>query len=173
MNATPMLRLCLLPLLLLGCSGPAPGPPPPAPAEAALAPEYEQAYTALRVHPAVQAFAAEHLAPSETLALEVSSEVVPLGPAARAALGDSLAAFSSTGRATDEALPLLSRQQRRPLVLFFGTMHGSHLAAQLYPNPYRREGFEAIRSGAPGLALLVVFEGGTVAEVYSGRIEPE
>lgn len=167
-----MLRLLLLVLLLAGCSGSSPSPAPPA--EAGPAPHYEQAFAALRVHPAVQAFAADHLAPSEPLAIEVSSEVVPLGGQARAALGDALGAGSSSaGASTDDALPLLSRRQRRPLVLFFGRLDGDRLAAQLYPNPYRREGFEAIRSGAPGLALVVVFEQGRVAEVLSGRIAPD
>jgi len=171
-----MLRLLLLVLLLAGCSGSSPSPAPPA--EAGPAPHYEQAFAALRVHPAVQAFAADHLAPSEPLAIEVSSEVVPLGGQARAALGDTLgdalgAGSSSAGASTDDALPLLSRRQRRPLVLFFGRLDGDRLAAQLYPNPYRREGFEAIRSGAPGLALVVVFEQGRVAEVLSGRIAPD
>lgn len=174
MTVPMTLRLFLLSLLLAGCSGPAPGPPPPAPAEAGVAPHYERAYAALRVHPAVQAFGAEHLAPSEPLAIEVSSEVVPLGSAAHRALGDSLAALASTFPATtDDALPTLSRRQRRPLVLFFGTRSGDHLAAQLYPNPYLRSGFEAISNGAPGLILLVTFEGGQVAEVHAGRIGPD
>lgn len=171
-----MNRWLLLSLLALlaGCSGPAPGPPPPAPAEAGVAPHFERAYTALLTHPAVQAFGAEHLDPSETLAIEVSSELVPLGSAAHRALGDSLAAFAPTfAAATDEALPLLSRRQRRPLVLFFGTRNGDHLAAQLYPNPYRRTGFEAVSDGAPGLALLIVFEGGRVAEVHAARTPPD
>ena len=64
-------------LLVLGCSGPKPGPPPPAPADAGLDPHYERAYAALRVHPAVQAFAAKHLDPSEPLAIEVSPHLVP------------------------------------------------------------------------------------------------
>jgi hypothetical protein len=169
--------LCVLlpfvPLLLAGCAGPAAGPPPPAPAAAGVPPHYERAFAALRVHPAVQAFAAEHLDPSETLAIEVSSEVVPLGAAARAALGDSLAALAPPApAATDDALPLLSGRQQRPLVLFFGGGNDARVAAQLYPNPYRRKGFEAVRDGAPGLALLVVFERGA-AEVHGGRIAPD
>lgn len=167
-----MPRLLLLAFLLAGCSGPSPSSAPPV--EAGPAPHYEQAFAALRVHPAVQAFAADHLAPSEPLAIEVSSEVVPLGGRARAALGDALAAGSSAaGASTDDALPLLSRRQRRPLVLFFGRLDGDRLAAQLYPNPYRREGFDAVRDGAPGLALVVVFEQGRVAEVLSGSIAPD
>lgn len=166
--------LLLFPLLLAGCGGSAPRPAPPAPAEAGVAPHYERAYAALRVHPAVQAFAAEHLDPSEPLTIEVSSEVVPLGPAAHHALGDSLAAFAPTfAVSTNEALPTLSRRQRRPLVLFFGTRSGDHLAAQLYPNPYRRSAFEAISPGAPGLALLIAFDGGRVAEVHAARIAPD
>ena len=165
--------LLLFPLLLVGCGGSALPPTPPAPAEAGVAPHYERAYAALRVHPAVQAFAAEHLDPSETLAIEVSNEVVPLVPAAHRALGDSLSALSGALSATDDALPALSRHQRHPLVLFFGARQGDHLAAQLYPNPYRRSGFEAISDGAPGLALLVAFEGNRVAEVHSGLIGPD
>lgn len=183
-------RLALLPLLLAGCSGPKPGPPPPAPAEAGVAPHYERAYAALRVHPAVQTFAAEHLDPSETLGISVSSDLVPLDyslvapdllgsspplPARAATVRDSLFALTASDRfapVADDALPLLSMRQQHPLVLFFGKMHDGRLPAQLYPNPYRREGFEAITAGMPGLALLVVFDGTTVAEVYTGRIEP-
>ncbi len=170
-----MPRLLLLALLLVvGCAGPSPSPVPTAPAEGSVAPHYERAFAALRVHPAVQAFAADHLAPSEPLTIEVSSEVVPLGEGARAALGDALGAGSPAAEAsTDDALPLLSHRQRRPLVLFFDRLDGDRLAAQLYPNPYRREGFEAIRNGAPGLALVVVFKQGRVAEVLSGRIAPD
>lgn len=171
---TPTRWLPLLFALLAGCSGPTPGPLPPAPAEAGVAPYYERAYAALLTHPAVQAFGAEHLDPSEPLAIEVSSEVVPLGPAAHRALGDSLAAFAPTfASATDEALPLLSRRQRRPLVLFFGTRSDDHLAAQLFPNPYRRSGFEAVSEGAPGLVLLIAFDDDQVAEVHAARIVPE
>lgn len=181
----------LLGLLLAGCTGPAPGPSPPAPAEAGVDPHYEQAYAALRVHPAVQAFAAQHLAPSEPMAIEVSPELVPaayalLAPAIAqheaegsvseahvVAVRDSLAALSPTlVPATDEALPHLSRRQRRPLVLFFSPLDGDRLAARLYPNPYRRRTYEAVREEAPGLALLIVFESGRVAQVYAEEIAP-
>lgn len=185
------LRLAFL-LLLAGCSGPKPGPPPPAPAEAGVAPHYEQAFAALQVHPAVQTFAAEHLDASETLAISVSAERVPLDytviaddlarsraaspPPDFAALRDSLATLSATDRFapdTDDALPLLSMRQQRPLVLFFGTMNEGRLPAQLYPNPYRREGYDAIRDGVPGLGLLVVFDGARIAEIYTGPIDRE
>lgn len=186
-------RLALLPLLLAGCSGPKPGPPPPAPAEAGVAAYYQKAYAALRIHPAVQAFAAEHLDPSETLGISVSNELVPLdyalvaadvvgpnagirSPARATAVRDSLSNLAAADRfvpIADDALPLLAMRQQHPLVLFFGKMNDGRLAAQVYPNPYRREGFEAITTGMPGLALLVVFEGANVAEVYTGRIEPE
>ena len=190
-------RLLLLPFLiaglgLAGCSGPKPGPPPPAPAEAGVALHYQRAYAALLVHPAVQSFAADHLDPSETLAIAVSAELVPLDYAVVAAdlaqpgsgrllpervavVEDSLAALAASDRFapfTDDALPLLSMRQQRPLVLFFGEMNDGRLPAQLYPNPYRREGFEAVRAGTPGLALLVVFEGGAIAEVYAGPLGP-
>ncbi len=181
----------LLVLLLAGCSGPRPGPPPPAPAEAGLDTRYERAFAALRVHPAVQRFAAEHLAPAEPLTIEVSAEQVPLdyallapdvrrqdypgsGVARLAAVRDSLAALAAADRfalASDEALPLLSMRQQRPLLLFFGRMHEGRLAAHLYPNPYRRRTYAAVRDGAPGLALLVVFEGGEVTRVYAEEIE--
>lgn len=186
------LRLAFL-LLLAGCTGPRPGPPPPAPADAGVAAHYEQAFAALRVHPAVQAFAADHLDVSETLTISVSAELVPLSydlvaadlaqsgsrapsPTRMAVVQDSLAALAAADRftpKTDAALPLLSMRQQRPLVLFFGQMNDGRLPAQLYPNPYRRRGFGAIREGAPGLALLLVFEGGTVAEVYTGPITPD
>ena len=185
--------LVLLGLLLAGCAGPAPGPAPPPPAEAGVASHYERAYAALRVHPAVQTFAAAHLAPSEALAIEVSPELVPadyalLAPAVvrqndgatasperLAAVRDSLAGLTPNGRpslATDDALPLLSMRQQRPLVLFFSPLDGDRLAAQLYPNPYRRRSYDAVREGAPGLALLVVFDGSRVAEVYAEEIAP-
>ena len=190
---TPRQLFALLGLLFaLGCSGPKPGPPPPAPAEAGLDPHYERAYAALRVHPAVQAFAAKHLAPSEPMAIEVSPELVPTdyavlapavlrtdGPTASpdrlAAVRDSLAGLASADRfapATDDALPLLSMRQQRPLILFFNRMSDGRLGAQLYPNPYRRRSFEAVRAGSPGLILLVLFEGGNVARVYAEEIEP-
>lgn len=183
----------LLGLLLAGCTGPAPGPPPPAPAEAGVDPHYERAFAALRVHPAVQAFAAQHLAPSEPMAIEVSSEVVPTdyallaadvvqqevdptaSPERTAAVRDSLAALAAADRfapTTDDALPLLSMRQQRPLVLFFGRMSEDRLAAQLYPNPYRRRTFASIRAGAPGLALLVIFENGQVAQIFTEEIVP-
>jgi hypothetical protein len=185
--------LVLLALLLAGCAGPAPGPPPPAPAEAGVDPHYERAYAALRVHPAVQAFAAQHLAPSEALAIEVSPEVVPtdyallatavvreeIGPTASPAradaVRDSLAALAAADRfapATDDALPLLSMRQQRPLVLFFGRMNDERLAAQLYPNPYRRRSYATVREGSPGLALLIVFESGQVAQIFAEEIAP-
>ncbi|MEP0547036.1 MAG: hypothetical protein ABJF88_08895 [Rhodothermales bacterium] len=185
--------LALLGLLVAtGCSGPKPGPPPPAPAEAGLDPHYERAYAALRVHPAVQAFAAKHLDPSEPMAIEVSSELVPTdyallapavlqadGPTASpdrlAAVRDSLAGLATADRftpVTDDALPLLSMRQQRPLVLFFNRMSDGRLGAQLYPNPYRRRSYETVRDGAPGLVLLVLFDGGSVARVYVEEIEP-
>ena len=73
---------------------------------------------------------------------------------------------------TDDALPLLSMRQQRPLMLFFSRVNGDRLAAQLYPNPYRRRTYDAVRDGAPGLALLVVFEQGRVAQVYAEEIAP-
>lgn len=185
--------LVLLGLLCSGCTGPAPGPPPPAPAEAGVDPHYERAYAALRVHPAVQTFAAQHLAPSEPMGIEVSSEVVPTdyallapavvqqevgptaSPARTDAVRDSLAALAAADRfapTTDDALPLLSMRQQRPLMLFFGQMHDGRLAAQLYPNPYRRRTYEAVREGAPGLALLVRFEHGRVAQIYAEEFAP-
>ena len=185
--------LVLLALLVAGCAGPKPGPAPPAPAEAGVDPHYEQAYAALRVHPAVQAFAAQHLAPSEPMTIEVSPEVVPTdyalltsavvreevgptaSPARAAAVRDSLAALAAADRfapTTDDALPLLSMRQQRPLVLFFGRMSEGRLAAQLYPNPYRRRSFATVREGSPGLALLVVFENGRVAQVFAEEIAP-
>ena len=189
--------LVLLGLLLAACSGPAPGsrPAPPAltPTEAGVDPHYERAYAALRVHPAVQTFAAAHLAPSEALAIEVSPELVPadyalLAPAVvrqndgatasperLAAVRDSLAGLTPDARsslASDDALPLLSMRQQRPLILFFGPTDGDRLAAQLYPNPYRRRSYDAVREGAPGLALLVVFDGLQVAEVYAEEMTP-
>jgi hypothetical protein len=185
--------LVLLGLLLAGCAGPKPGPAPPAPAEAGVDPHYERAYAALRVHPAVQTFAAQHLAPSEPLAIEVSSEVVPTdytllapavvqqeigptaSPARAEAVRDSLAALAAADRfapTTDDALPLLSMRQQRPLVLFFGRMNEGRLAAQLYPNPYRRRSYATIREGSPGLALLVVFEDGQVAQIFAEEIAP-
>ncbi len=190
-----MARLPLLVGLLLvaGCSGPKPGPPPPAPAEAGLDPHYERAYAALRVHPAVQAFAAKHLAPSEPLTIEVSPELVPIdyavlapavlrqengptaSPARLAAVRDSLSGLTTADRfvpTTDDALPLLSMRQQRPLKLFFNRMSGQRLGAQLYPNPYRRGPYEAVRAGSPGLMLLVLFENGRVAQVYAEEIEP-
>ena len=95
----------------------------------------------------------------------------PLSAAARSALGDSLAAFAPLAAAAeDDALPLLSRRQRRPLVVFFSPLGTDHLAAQLFPNPYRRTGFEAVSDGAPGLAVLFSFEGEEVAEIHTGRI---
>ena len=185
-----ILRFVLLPLVLVGCGGPRPGPLPPAPAEAGVAPYYEKAYAALRIHPAVQAFAADHLDPSQTLGISVSSELVPLdyglvadevatdgASASRsAAVRDSLAALTSADRfapTTDDALPLLSMRQEHPLVVFFGEMKEGRLPAQLYPNPYRRDGFEAITADTPGLAVLLVFDGADVADVYTGRIEPQ
>ena len=185
--------LLLLGLLVAGCAGPAPGPRPPAPAEAGVDPHYERAYAALRVHPAVQAFAAQHLAPSEPLTIEVSAALVPTdyallapavvrqdigptaSPARRAAVRDSLATLAAADRfapTTDDALPLLSMRQQRPLMLFFSRVNGDRLAAQLYPNPYRRRTYDAVRDGAPGLALLVVFEQGRVAQVYAEEIAP-
>jgi hypothetical protein len=179
-------------LVVVGCGGPKPGPPPPAAVEAGLDPHYERAYAALRVHPAVQAFAAKHLAPSEPLAIEVSPELVPTnyallapavlhaeGPTASpdrlAAVRDSLAGLAATDRfapETDDALPLLSMRQQRPLVLYFNRMSDGRLGAQLYPNPYRRRSYEAVRAGAPGLVLLVLFDGGAVARVYAEEIAP-
>ena len=179
-------------LLLVGCSGPKPGPPPPAPAEAGLDPHYERAYAALRVHPAVQAFAAKHLDPSEPLTIEVSPELVPtdyalLAPAVLqadspsasperlVAVRDSLTRLASADRFTpvsDAALPLLSMRQQRPLVLFFNQMSNGRLGAQLYPNPYRRRSYETVRDGAPGLMILIVFDGGDVARVYAEEITP-
>ncbi len=180
--------LLLFALLLAGCSGPRPGPPPPAPSEAGLDVRYERAFAALRVHPAVQRFAAAHLAPSEPLAIEVAAELVPLdyallardvarqsGPARLAAVRDSLAALAAADRfasASDEALPLLSQRQQRPLLLFFSRATDGRLGAQLYPNPYHRRGYDSVRDGAPGLALLVVFDGGRVAQVYAEAVEP-
>lgn len=178
--------------LLAGCSGPKPGPPPPAPAEAGLDVHYERAFAALRVHPAVQRFAAAHLAPSEPLTIEVSPELVPLdyallapdvlrqqaetsGTARLTTVRDSLAALAAADRfapTSDEALPLLSMRQQRPLLLFFTQLNGQRLGAQLYPNPYRRRSYETVRDGAPGLALLVVFEGERVAQVYTEEIRP-
>ena len=189
-----MLRpFVLLGLLLTGCAGPAPGPPTPAPAEAGVDPHYERAYAALRVHPAVHAFAAQHLAPSEPMTIEVSPEVVPTdyalltsavvqeeigptaSPARRDAVRDSLAALTAADRfapATDDALPLLSMRQQRPLVLFFGRVSEGRLAAQLYPNPYRRRSYATIREDSPGLALLVVFENGQVTRIFAEEITP-
>lgn len=186
------LLLLLIGVSLVGCSGPKPGPPPPAPAEAGVAPHYEKAYATLRVHPAVQAFAAEHLDASQTIAIEVSPEVVPLdytvvaadmlgdlnsaSLARQAVVEDSLAALSARDHfapSTDEGLALLSMRQQRPLVLFFGELQDGRLPAQLYPNPYRRQGFEAITDGVPGLALLLVFDGSNVADVFTGRIDPQ
>jgi hypothetical protein len=63
-------------------------------------------------------------------------------------------------------------RQQRPLVLFFSPLDGDRLAARLYPNPYRRRSYDAVREGAPGLALLVVFDGSRVAEVYAEEIAP-
>jgi len=57
-------------------------------------------------------------------------------------------------------------------MLFFSRVNGDRLAAQLYPNPYRRRTYDAVRDGAPGLALLVVFEQGRVAQVYAEEIAP-
>ncbi len=183
-----MRSLLFLAVLLAGCSGPAPGPPPPAPSEAGVDARYERAFAALRVHPAVQRFAALHLDPSEPLAIEVSPEMValdyaPLAPdllgqrggQALAAVEDSLAALTAADYAapsSDDALPTLSMRQQRPLVLFFSRMNEERLAAQLYPNPYRRQRFEAVRDETPGLALLVLFEDDRVAQVYSGEIAP-
>lgn len=188
-----MNRLPVLVLLfgLVGCGGPKPGPAPPAPTEAGVAPHYQKAYAALLVHPDVQAFAAQHLDVSETLAITVSDELVPLDyavvaddVASRGARGlsertavvqDSLAALAAADRFdsfTDDALPLLSMRQQRPLTLFFGTLNEGRLAAQLYPNPYRRSGFDAVTNGTPGLALLVMFEGGRVADIYTGPLPP-
>lgn len=185
--------LVLLGLLLVGCAGPATGPAPPPPTEAGVDPHYERAFAALRVHPAVQTFAATHLAPSEALAIEVSPELVPAdyallapaivrqndgataSPERLAAVRDSLAGLTPTGHssfAADDALPLLSMRQQRPLVLFFSPFDGDRLAAQLYPNPYRRRSYDAVREGAPGLALLVVFDGTRVAEVYAEEMAP-
>jgi hypothetical protein len=185
--------LVLLGLLLAGCSGPTPGPPPTAPAEAGVDPHYERAYAALRVDPAVQTFAAQHLAPSEPMAIEVSPEIVltdyallapavvreeigpTASPARRDAVRDSLATLAAADRfapTTDDALPLLSMRQQRPLVLFFGRMTEGRLAAQLYPNPYRRRTYASVRDGAPGLALLVVFENGQVAQIFAEEIAP-
>jgi hypothetical protein len=185
--------LLLLGLFLAGCTGPSPGPPPPAPAEAGLDPHYERAYAALRVHPAVQSFAAAHLAPSEPLAIEVSAELVPTdyalfapsvvrqneeataSPDRLAAVRDSLAGLADADRfapTTDEALPLLSMRQQRPLMLFFSPLSGGRLAAQLYPNPYRRRSYDAVREGTPGLALFVTFEGLRVDKVYAEGINP-
>ncbi len=178
--------------LLAGCSGPKPGPPPPAPAEAGLDAHYERAFAALRVHPAVQRFGAQHLAPSEPLTIEVSPELVPLdyallapdvlrqateasGTSRLATVRDSLATLAAADRfapTSDEALPLLSMNQRRPLMLFFSQRNGGRLGAQLYPNPYRRRTYENVRDDAPGLALLVVFEGTRVAQVYAEEIAP-
>lgn len=181
-------RLILLPLLLIGCSGPAPGPPPPDAVQSGVAPHYEKAYAALRVHPAVQAFAAEHLDPSQTLGISVSRELVPLdyglvadgftsaSASGSAAVRDSLAALAASDHfapTMDDALPLLSMEQQHPLVVFFGEMRDGRLPAQLYPNPYRREGFEAITADVAGLALLIVFDGASVDEVYTGPILPE
>ena len=179
-------------LFVVGCSGPKPGPPPPAPAEAGLDPHYERAYAALRVHPAVQAFAAQHLAPSEPMAIEVSPELIPTdyallapavvhtdGPTASpdrlAAVRDSLTGLAIADRFApdaDNALPLLSMRQQRPLVLFFNRFSDGRLGAQLYPNPYRRRSYETVRDGAPHLVLLVVFERGDVAQIYAEEIEP-
>jgi hypothetical protein len=185
--------LVLLGLLVAGCTGPSPGPPPLAPAEAGVDPHYERAYAALRTHPAVQSFAAQHLAPSEPLTIEVSPELVPTdyallapavvrqqsgttaAPARQAAVRDSLATLAAADRfapTTDDALPLLSMRQQRPLMLFFSRVNGDRLAAQLYPNPYRRRAYDAVREGAPGLALLVVFEQGRVAQIYAEEIGP-
>jgi hypothetical protein len=185
--------LLLLGLFLAGCTGPSPGPPPPAPASAGLDPHYEQAYAALRVHPAVQSFAAAHLAPSEPLAIEVSAELVPTdyalfapsvvrqneeataSPDRLAAVRDSLAGLADADRfapTTDEALPLLSMRQQRPLMLFFSPLSDGRLAAQLYPNPYRRRSYDAVREGTPGLALFVTFEGLRVDKVYAEGINP-
>lgn len=189
-----MIRLSLLLVLLLaGCTAPAPPPAAPSPAEARIDPHYERAFAALRVHPTVQTFAAAHLAPSEALAIEVAPELVPadyalLAPAVvrqnegataspdrLAAVRDSLAGLApaaSSSMATDDALPLLSMRQQRPLILFFSRFDGDRLAAQLYPNPYRRRSYEAVREDAPGLALLVVFDGLRVAEVYAEEMAP-
>lgn len=178
----------LLTLILAGCSGPKPGPPPPAPAEAGLDVRYERAFAALRVHPAVQRFAAAHLAPSEPLTIEVSPELVPLdyalvardvlrqngsGASRLAAVRDSLSGLAAADRfapTSDEALPLLSMNQRRPLMLFFSQATDGRLGAQLYPNPYHRSGYASVRDGVPGLALMVTFEGREVERVYTEPI---
>lgn len=186
-----VMRACLLLAALLAlaaCGGPAPRPP--SPEELDLDPRYRTAFEALATHPAVQAFAAAHLPPTEMLALEVAPEVVPLdyaalagavlrhegGPPARlGAVRDSLAALAAAdglepGR--QEALAALSRGQHRPLVLFFGRPGPGRLGAQLFPNPYRRAGFEAVRRGAPGLALLVVFdERGAIEHIHAAEME--
>ena len=183
--------LILFSLLAAGCTGPSPGPPPPAPAEAGVDPHYERAYAALRTHSAVQTFAAQHLAPSEPLTIEVSPELVPTDyallapavvrqqngatPARQTAVRDSLAALAAADRftpTTDDTLPLLSMRQKRPLMLFFSRVSDDRLAAQLYPNPYGRNAYDAVQDGAPGLALLIVFERGHVAQVYAEEMTP-
>lgn len=187
MRASP--SCLLLALAVAGCGGPRPGPPPPSPAEVGVDARYRAAFEALATHPAVQAFAAAHLPPTEVLAIEVAPEVVPLdyaalagavlrqrgGPEERlAAVRDSLATLTEADRFVpthNEALTTLSRRQRRPLVLFFSRPGTDRLGAQLYPNPYRRTGYAAIRDGAPGLALLVTFdERGVIEHVYAAEM---
>lgn len=195
------LRALVFPLLLscglLGgaCRGPAPTLAPQSEAtRPAVPPPYPAAYTQLLTHPAVQAFGAEHIPPSEPMGVEVAPEVVPLdyalllpgvlgrdyrGRADSAAVAqarlDAWAAADATTRASDPALPSLSRGLRRPLTAFFGrpVPHGEgwRLSAQLYPNPYRREGFEAVRAGTPGLAVLLVLDrAGAVTSSYAAPI---
>jgi hypothetical protein len=174
-----MRSLLLLAVLLAGCGGPPPAVPA-APVPDELDQRYVRAFEYLRAHPEVRAFAARHTDAAEAIGIEVAAEVVPVayapvlarvlkdrhglaeiehGDAALVgAVRDSLARLESADRFDPfelNALPLLSRRQRHPVILFFARPSENRLAAQLFPNPYRRRAFEHFRDARPMLTLLM------------------
>jgi hypothetical protein len=197
MSLRPIVVLTgLLALLLAGCSGSAP-PRALDPAIGTLHPGYAAAYDYLRMHPEVRSFAMRHLDQSEAFMIEVSPQVVPpayaslLAPLLRQehglaepddapelaeAVRDSLTALQ-TAQAHEPfelaELALLSRRQRHPILVFFSRPADNRIVAQLFPNPYRRQSFDTVRQGTPGLALLMELDAnGRVTSCLVGEIEP-